>query len=369
MKDKEFNMRRRSCFFLAVMALASFLLPAASNSASAQMYLRNICRVKGQEENTLQGIGLVVGLKGTGDSDIAPTARALARMMELMAHPVSQSAMGDYALAELEEAQNVALVLVTATVPAAGGRQGDKVDCTVSAFSAKSLEGGQLVMTPLLGPRPGTERVYAFAQGPLNVEDPNQPATAKVPQGCRLEEDFFNVFVKEDKITLVLDKNHAGFQAAQDVADQINSIQSYFLGSESADSYIARATDQVNVEVEIPSHYLEDPVLFISQVLNQRISNLQTEARVVVNRKTGAIVIGGDVEIGPVVVSHKNMVVEAGGSADRFVPFSSSGNGDATKLKDMVDALQAIKASPQDIIDILEGLERNGKLYGKLIIE
>jgi flagellar P-ring protein precursor FlgI len=337
----------------------------------AQIYLRDACRVKGQEENTLQGIGLVVGLKGTGDADAAPTARALARMMELMAHPIGRDAGGQYALRELEEARNVALVLVTATVPATGGRQGDRVDCIVSALSAKSLVGGQLVMTPLLGPRPGTERIYAFAQGPIHVEDAEQPASGKVHLGCRLEEDFFNVFVKDGKITLVLDSNHAGFQAAQDVADQINSLQAYIVGAESTDNYLARALDQVNIEVKVPSQYLEDPVLFVSQILNQRISNLQTEARVVANRKSGSIVIGGEVEIGPVVVTHNNIVVEAGAGApsDRFVPLSSGSEQDRAKLKDLVDALNAVKATGQDMIDILEGLERNGKLYGRLIME
>jgi flagellar P-ring protein precursor FlgI len=365
-------MNRCFAFSLSLLAAASAGALLDGSPAWGQTYLRDICRVKGQEENTLQGIGLVVGLKGTGDSDVAPTARALARMMELMAHPVGRDAAGEYALKELEDARNVALVLVAATVPSAGGRQGDRVDCTVSAISAKSLVGGQLMMTPLLGPRPGSERIYAFAQGPVHVENPEQPATAKVHLGCRLEEDFFNVFLKDGKITLVLDSNHAGFQAAQDVADQVNSMQAYFASAESADSYIAKALDQVNIEVKVPTHYLEDPVLFVSQILNQRISHLQTEARVVVNRNSGSIVIGGNVAIGPVVVAHKNnIVVEAGVAAptDRFVPLSSAGESETAKLKDLVDALNAVKAAPGDIIDILEGLERDGKLYGRLIVE
>jgi flagellar P-ring protein precursor FlgI len=352
--------------------LLALLACTLGSSARGQTYLRDICRVKGQEENTLQGIGLVVGLKGTGDADVAPTARALARMMELMAHPVGRGATGEYAIEELEDARNVALVLVTATVPAAGGRQGDRIDCTVSAISAKSLAGGHLIMSPLLGPRPGTEKIYAFAQGPIHVENSDQPATAKVHLGCRLEADFFNVFVKDGKITLVLDSNHAGFQAAQDIADQINSMQAYFASAESTQNYIAKALDQVNIEVEVPKPYLEDPVLFVSQILNQRISHLQTEARVVANRKTGSIIIGGGVSIGPVVVTHKNnIVVEAGTAApaNRFVPLSSSGESETAKLKDLVDALNAVKAAPGDIIDILEGLERNGKLYGRLIVE
>jgi len=360
------------CVAIMLSLLVACLACTVSLPARGQTYLRDICRVKGQEENTLQGIGLVVGLKGTGDADVAPTARALARMMELMAHPVGRDAAGEYALKELEDARNVALVLVTTTVPAAGGRQGDRIDCTVSAISAKSLEGGHLIMSPLLGPRPGSQKIYAFAQGPIHVQDSSQPATAKVHLGCRLEEDFFNVFLKEGKITLVLDGNHAGFQAAQDVADQINSMQAYFASAESTKDYIAKALDQVNIEVAVPTPYLEDPVLFVSQILNQRISHLQTGARVVANRKTGAIIIGGGVSIGPVVVTHKNnIVVEAGvaAPADRFVPLSSGGEAETAKLKDLVDALNAVKAAPGDIIDILEGLEQNGKLYGRLIVE
>ncbi len=131
--------------------------------------LSSICRIKGQEENTLQGLGLVVGLNGTGDGgDFLPTIRSLATAMQLMGNPIGKGGP-----LELKNAKNIALVMVTAKVPAAGARQGDRVDCTVSSIgAAKSLEGGQLFLTPLQGPQVDRPRVYAFAEGPHSARQP-----------------------------------------------------------------------------------------------------------------------------------------------------------------------------------------------------
>ena len=141
---------------------------------------------------------------------------------------------------------------------------------------------------------------------------------ARVHKGCRLEEDFFNVFSKDGKITLVLDKDHADFQVAQDIAELVNSQ----LNFQSQEGYLAKALNAVNIEVTIPQQYRDDPVLFISQVLSLPTLEPHAEARVVINEKTGSVVIGGDVEIGSVVVTHKNVVVETGDNttASRFVP-------------------------------------------------
>src|SRR5262249_43243035 len=124
----------RSLILLALVLVAS---PAA-----AQLQLRDIVRVKGQEENTLQGLGLVVGLNGNGDREFSPTARALATLFNHMGSPVATGPKGQMLYEELREARNVALVFVTATIPPTGARQGDKLNCTVSAINAKSLEGG-----------------------------------------------------------------------------------------------------------------------------------------------------------------------------------------------------------------------------------
>jgi flagellar P-ring protein precursor FlgI len=337
----------------------------APSAAEARTLLKNICRIKGQEENTLQGLGLVVGLKGTGDGGtFLPTIRSLATALQLMGSP-----LGQQGAAELRDVKNVALVMVTATVPAAGARQGDTIDCRVSSLgAAKSLAGGVLLLTPLQGPLVDSQRVYAFASGPLHVEDPKTPTTATIFRGCRLEEDFFNAFTKDGKITLILNRNHADFQVAQDVAELINSQLSF----QSRDGNLARAINQLNIEVQIPPQYRDDPVSFVSQVLSLPMLEPQTQAKVVVNQRTGTVVIGGDVGIGAVAITHKNLVIETEGAtplpASKFVPLESS-PAPSAKLKNLVEALNAVKVPTEDIIDIIKGLERNGKLHGSLTIE
>jgi len=357
-------MRRRLGTALALGIAAACW--AAALPADARMTLKSICRIKGQEENTLQGLGIVVGLKGTGDGGTyLPTIRSLAKVMSVMDMPAGKAGM-----AELKDTKNVALVIVTATVPGAGARQGDKLDCVVSSVgSSKSLAGGRLFMTPLIGPDPRNHRVFGFAEGSITVEDPTQATTGRVHDGCRLEEEFFNVFTKDGKITLVLEKNHADFQVAEDVVEVVNS-QMRLQTSSSAP--LARAINQGNIEVLIPPQYREDPVSFVSQVLALPLMEPRTGARVVVNERAGSVIISGDVEIGSVAITHKNIVIEtSGGGTSGVRPFIGVDPVDpgAPKLKALVEALNAIHVPTSDIIEIIKGLNRDGKLHGQLIIE
>jgi len=354
--------------------LATLLLICAAvglpvTQAAARTTLKSICRVKGQEDNSLHGLGIVVGLNGTGDgSNFLPTIRSLAVAMQLMGN-----AIGENGPVELRDAKNVALVAVTATVPAAGARQGDRIDCVVSSLgSAKSLAGGRLFLTPLLGPVPQSDRVYALAEGPITLDDTTITTSGRIHRGCRLEEDFRTAFVRDGKITLVLDENHAGFLVAQEVADAVNSQ----LGSFAGNTGLARAIDQVNIEVVIPAQYLNDPslepdpVAFVSEVLSLPIMEPQTGPRVVINERAGTIVIGGDVEIGAVVVTHKNVLVETGAvmPSGRFVAVDPT-ESEPPKLKALVESLNAVHVPTVDIIDIIKRIDRNGKLYAELIIE
>jgi flagellar P-ring protein precursor FlgI len=347
-----------------VVALLAAWWCAAAVEADAKAVLKTLCRVKGQEENTLQGLGLVVGLKGTGDGGSSlPTMRSLAQAMQYLGNPT-----GKTGLAELKDAKNVALVLVTATVPAAGARQGDKIDCTVSSVgSAKSLAGGRLFTTLLTGPDPKNPRVYATAEGAITLDNLSQTTTGRIHAGCRLEEDFFNAFSQDGKITLVLDKNHADFQIASDVADLINRSP---LNLQSSGAALAKAVNPGNIEVLIPAQYAENPVDFISQVLALSAPEPQVGARVVINERAGSIVISGDVEIGAAVVTHKNVVVETGGTATaaRFVTVDSA-QSETPKLKALVETLNAVRVPTEDIIEIIKGLDRDGKLHARLIVE
>ena len=353
---------KRSIPWAAILLVATCF--AAEAPGAGRLTLKSICRVKGQEENSLQGMGIVVGLKGSGDSaSYLPTIRSVAQVMTIM-----KNAPGRNLLTELKDTKNVALVTVSAVIPAAGARQGDKIDCIVSSIgSAKSLVGGRLFLTPLIGPDPKNPRVYAFAEGPITIETPTIPTTGRIHDGCRLEEEFFNVFTKENRITLVLEKNHADFQVAQDVVELINT---QFKMQTSSEMPMARAINQGNVEVLIPSQYRDDPVSFVSQVLALPMLEPRTVSRVVINERSGSIVISGDVEIGSVAVTHKNIVIETGGAttAKPFVAVDPI-EPNAPRLKALVESLNAVHAPTEDIIEIIKGLDRNGKLHAPLIIE
>jgi flagellar P-ring protein precursor FlgI len=350
-------LRNRTAAWLALL----LLLPAEAWAVR----VADICRVKGQEENTLHGLGLVVGLKGTGDGgEFAPTIRALGNALQRMGNP-----LGKAGVTELKSAKNVALVMVSATVPAGGARQGDRLDCVVTSVgAAKSLAGGYLMLTPLQGPVIGSPRVYAFGQGPVHLSDPRQPNTGSITMGCRLEEDFFNPYVKDGVVTLVLDKDQASFVVAQDVADAINQSELAFQ-FQGTDELLARPLDGTNIAVTVPAKYREETVDFIAQVLNQRIGAVRTEARVDINQAAGSIVISGDVEVSPAVVTHKNIVVETGDNVPTavFVPVDPEQVA-TTKLKALVEALNAVQLPAEDIIEIIKGLDRTGKLHGRLMV-
>lgn len=356
--------RSSAAAFVTLIALAGFALPA-----SGQIHLRDICRIKGQESNTLTGLGLVVGLKGTGDGNSRPTQRALAQMMKAHGNPVTQLPGNVDSLDELKNAKNVALVWVTATIPPEGRRQGDAIDCDVSAISASSLDGGTLLPTPLLGPT-GSNRVYAFAQGLLHLDDASRPVAAGIHKGCRLEVDFINKYLTpQGTFTLVMDQNHSSFEIVQDITEQINT-QASTQALHRGDRDIAKAIGPVNIEISVPDTYRDDPVLFVAQILEMRIFNPQTRSKVVINERAETIVIGAEVQIGAVVLSHKNLVIEppAGTSAAKFVELDTT-NTPVAHLRDLVDALNAIRLPTKDIIEIIKVLEASGKLHGQVVIQ
>jgi flagellar P-ring protein precursor FlgI len=361
-KQRKYDMH--STFRLLVCAL---VVLGAVRQSCARTTLKNLCRLKGQEESTIQGMGLVIGLAGTGDStNFLPTSKALASILERMNNP-----LGEKGMLELKDAKNVALVMVTATVPATGARQGDLLECTVSAIgSAKSLERGVLLTTPLLGPQRGDQRVYGFAQGPLAFDDPKIKTTGKVTRGCRLEEDFHNAFLKDGRFTLVLRGSHADFQVAFEIAEMINSQRSQFGSAPTSRDRLARAIDAVNIEVTIPEHYYDDPVDFVSQVLSLPIHEPQTASGVVINERAGTIVISADVEISPVAVHVGELAIEAGQptGGNQFVGIETSTKPTPT-LKNLLQALEALKVPAAEKIAIIKEIERAGKLHGTVMIE
>jgi len=350
---------------ISLVVIVYGMLVLDCDQAFSRTFLRNICRIKGQEENVLRGLGLVVGLNGTGESNDPATMRALARAMEIMGNPIPQRGLpGQSNFDEFRKVKNVALVWVSAVVPATGARRGDKLDCAISAINGKSLEGGRLAFAALQGPNTKDHRVYALAEGSIHLDNLEQPLVGRIHAGCQMEEDVFTPFIQEGRLTLVLEKNHANFQTATDIVAVIR--QTYFQNDEEA----VQAINAANIVVTVPEIYRNDPVEFISNLMELQSYNPEPEARVVINERAGSIVISGDVQIGDVVVSHKNIVVETSEEAPP-PPFRAVDpeQTNSAKLESLVDALSALKVPNEDVIEIIKGIERNGKLHGRLIIQ
>lgn len=362
-----FRVKIQQLLTTAIAFTAAFVVLVAT--ASADHRIGDLCRIKGQESNTLHGMGLVVGLKGTGDVDSKATQRALARYMELMGHRLSTDAQGSVLLDELKNVRNVALVFITATVPPGGVQQGDTLDCLLSAISAKSLDGGHLMLTELFGPLPGDRTVYGLCQGLVSIDDVIKPQTGRVPLGCTIETKIQNEFVKDGKLTLVMHKDHAAFQTTSYLEQLINQQPDFTPGT-SASVGIAHAVDQVKIEVMIPPNYADNPALFASLLLDTRVFPPKTDTKVIINERKRAIIVGADVEIAPVAVLHGNRLIQTGGEPiNQFVTVDPSADTTQTKLAALVDALNALKIPAEDVIDIIKMLKHKRALFGELIIE
>jgi flagellar P-ring protein precursor FlgI len=353
--------------------------PAKLLARGGTMKLRDICRLKGQEINVLQGLGLVVGLRGTGDSKAKPTARALARMIQLMGGQVALDRQGNLLSADVEKAGNVALVFVTARIPAVGAQAGDRLDCTVSAISAKSLEGGYLMLTPLLGPRSDQPQVYALAEGPLARQENNTPTVARIDSGAKMEAAVRAEFESEGRVTLVLDRDFADFDTAQRIEDNINNLPDLQLiesspqidpANASARLPRARAVDQLHIEVAIPEVYRDAPIKFLSYLLQMNVSLPQNDSRVVINEREGVVIVGEDVRIPPVAITHRGMRIEAA-ELNSVVGLDSADPELANnpKLRNLVDALNALDVPTADLIAIIKALKAKGDLYGEVVFQ
>jgi flagellar P-ring protein FlgI len=370
---------RAIAFYLGVVAG----LLAFSPAVRGDHRIGDICRIKGQEENVLHGMGFVIGLRGTGDGDLKATQRGLAHYMEMLGHRVSTGPGGQPLADELKSVKNVALVYVMATVPPGGAQQGDVLDCTVSAVGAKSIDGGYLMLTELQGPVAGDRTIYALAKGNVALDDPAKPQVGRVAHGCQVERKVENQFVTKDgKLILVMNKDHAAFQTVTDIERAINFEPDFINTTETPDGKrqdsalqdsapeLARAIDQVTIEVTIPNNYADKPTLFASTLLSIRLSPPQVDTRVIINERKQIFIIGADVEIGPVAVMHKNRLIQVGDQpVNEAVAFDPRGDTSRPKLESLVAALNVLKVPTTDVIDIIKMLKHKRALFGELIIE
>jgi len=310
----------------------------------------------------------VYGLKGTGDGgDFLPAIRPLAAMLSKFADSAT--------IAELNDVKNVAVVSLTATVPSNGVRDGDRIDVYVTSLgAASSLKGGRLFVTPMQGPVPGSG-IFALAEGPIVLEDPSTPTVGVVKGGCVMEADLPAKYIENDRFTLILDDPAASWTTASTIAKIINDA-----GDGDEGEVLAVALDPKNVVVTIPKSERQRPDSFISRVQRLPVPMLPTEARVTINDRTGTIIMTGDVEISPVVISHKGLTITTINpppvptprapviSSKDVVAIDTTNTGGA-KLQDLVNALDQLKVPATDRIAIVKELHKTGKLHAKLIIE
>lgn len=343
-----------------------FVIFLIANSASA-VKVADITRISGQRNNILTGMGLVYGLKGTGDGgDFLPAIKPLATMLEKFhnATPV----------ADLQNVQNVAIVAITAVIPKNGVREGDAIDIVImSNGAASSLKGGHLFLTPLLGPT-GEGGIYALAQGPVIIEDPSTPTVGRIKGGAIMEVDLPQRYIEDGRFTLILEDPAASWTTASEIAQIINDAES------TTGETLAVAVDPKNVIVTIPEPERSRPDSFISRVQLLPVTLLPSEARVQINERTGTMILSGDVEISPVVISHKGLTISTLNpppvptprtpvtTNKDFVSIDTSNRGGA-KLRDLVNALEQLKVPAEDRITIVKQLYDTGMLHAKLIVE
>ncbi len=343
--------------------------------------VKDIAGVKGVRPNQLMGYGLVVGLNSTGDDDKTEfTFQSLTNMMKRMGIVIDKKKV---------DLDNVAGVMVTATLPSFA-KVGTRIDVVVSSMgNAKNLEGGTLLLTPLSAP---DGNVYAVAQGPLSTGgfaaggaaagasvQKNFPTVGYIPGGAIVEKDLSLNLLERNKMSLNL--NNPDFTTCLRLTRVINAG----LGEE-----LAQSVDAGTVDIKIPWEFQERLVEFISLLESLEIAP-DAVAKVVLNERTGTIVMGENVRISTIAISHGNLsiIIKENAQVSQPLPFSRRGRTVVTpdtditvdeednrlmivpegvNLRDVVTGLNAIGVSPRDLISIFQAIRASGALQAELVI-
>ncbi|SRR5579883_289222 len=352
------------------MKLLPLLLIASSIHAETTR-LKELVSLEGVRDNQLIGYGIVVGLAGTGDKQLTLfSTQSLTNMLKRMGVTVDPTQM---------QVRNMASVMVSATLPPFA-QPGTRIDVTVSAIGdAKTLQGGVLLMTPL---RAADGQVYAVAQGPVvtggfvagrggNTQAVNHPTVGRTPEGAIVEKAPPSVPPSNH---FKLQLRQADFITAARVAEVLNK---HFSGS------VARAESPALISVDMPQSYSSRPIEFVAELESLSLE-ADRPARVVINERTGTIVIGKDVRIAPVSIMHGALTVEIRTKLEVSQPAPLSGGKTAVMpqtevsakeqkannivldkgatIEELVRALQAIGSTPRDVIAILQNLRSAGAL-------
>ncbi len=363
---------------LTVAILAALFGTAACLPAAAMSRIKDLASVEGVRQNQLVGYGIVVGLNGTGDSlNNSPFTRQSAQaMLERLGVNTRGANM---------RTANMAAVIVTATLPAFS-TQGTKVDVTVSSLGdAKSLQGGTLLVTPLLG---ADGEVYAVSQGAVAISGFSAqgdaasitrgvPTVGRIANGAMVEREIDFALNKLKNLRLAL--RNPDFTTARRMAAAIND----FMGAATAEP-----TDPSTVVIQIPQRYQGNMIRLLTDIEQLRIEPDQT-ARIVIDERSGIIVMGRDVRVSTVAVAQGNLTVTISEQPQVSQPGPLS-NGqtavvprtavkvdteggnklaivkESVSLRDLVDGLNALGIGPRDMISILQAIKAAGALQAEI---
>jgi flagellar P-ring protein FlgI len=360
-------------------SLCVALVVAGSGNAWA-LRIKELAAIEGVRSNQLTGFGLVVGLDGTGDqtTQMPYTTQGLKNYMDqlgLTLTPASQAQL---------QMKNVASVLVTAQLPAFA-RPGQMLDINVSSLgNAKSLKGGTLIVTPLKG---ADGEVYALAQGNLIVAGAgaaaggskvqvNHLSAGRIPDGAQVERSVPTDLQQGPTVNLSL--NASDFQTARKVAQAVNARFG---------NGVANALDGRTVQVTAPTNP-NARVSFIAEMEELNVENSVAAAKVIINARTGSIVMNQAVSLGPCAIAHGNLSISISSTPVVSQPNALSGGQTvvseqasidikqaagkliqlpaATQLTDVVKALNSLGATPQDLLAILQAIKSAGALNAEL---
>lgn len=326
-----------------------FLLGTATLAEAQEVRIKELVNVRGIRSNQLMGVGLVVGLNKTGDSAASlSTNKATAAMLQRMGLKVTDK--------EVSGAVG-ALVMVTAELPVFA-RNGDRIDVRVSTLGdAKSLAGGILMSSSL---KANDGQVYGMAQGPVVVGQASGvgvqvQTVATVPSGLTVEREFAPVIDKDGFITLSLKR--ADFTTNRRLVEVINK---HFRG------FYASSKDVHGIDVEIPSIFDGRTVDFIAELESLKVT-IDQRAVVMINERTGTIVMGGDVVISPVTIAHGDLSISVGGSGGGGKKKGSAiVNLGGSTVSKLIEGLNAMGMKPADLIGVMQALQSAGALQGEL---
>lgn len=320
------------------------------NLSAQAARLKDIANVRGVRENQLIGYGIVVGLKGTGDGKSEFTSKSMARMLDKLGVKLDNQDV---------QSKNVAAVIVTAKLPAFG-KAGNPMDVTVNSIGdASSLQGGTLLQTPL---RAANEEIYAVAQGAISIGSDGKEShltVGRIANGAIIERDVQADFASRKMFRITL--HNPDFTTAARSMLTINKE----LGGQ-----YASAKDAGTIDVVTPFAYENRGVELLATIESINI-NPDSVAKVIINEKTGTIVIGEKVKITKVAISHGSLSVKVGdGKTDGKKSDEKEGKvavlDSGVSVGDLVQSLNKLGITPKDLISILQSIKAAGALHGEL---